>query len=131
MQVPEVGPGDDHPMQQSLDLGVRLRADRFDLALVAVPAGLGFEEGPKGRYVPLPEDRAKPVAIRAVVCRHRRGSLGQPWLDAPWFGQAGCGGCPDGSPGCQAACGRGAPGGGTLPGTRVTRTPPVVAPTAL
>jgi hypothetical protein len=78
VQVPEVGPGDNHPVQQHLELGVRLRADRFDLALVAVPAGLGFEEGTERRHVPLTEDHAKLSAVRAIVCRHRRGSLGQP-----------------------------------------------------
>jgi hypothetical protein len=46
VQVREVRPRQDHPMQDLLKFGVRLSADRLYLTLVAVAAGLVFQECP-------------------------------------------------------------------------------------
>jgi len=51
MQRCEVRPGHDHPVQQRLDLGVGLGADRLNLALIAVAAGLRLQERAEHRHV--------------------------------------------------------------------------------
>ena len=90
VQLREVRPGHDHPVQEHLQLGVRLGTDRLNLPLIAVAAGLRFQKGAEGRDVTLAQHLAELRDVRAVVGGHRRGSGGQ-----PWFGQAGC--CPDGA----------------------------------
>jgi hypothetical protein len=72
VQILEISPCERHPMQQHLDLGVGLRADRLDLALVAVAAGLGLKEGPERADAALPKHGAKLVGVGAVVGAHRR-----------------------------------------------------------
>jgi hypothetical protein len=76
VEIVEVVPGECHSVQQRLDLGVGLGADRLHLALVAVAAGLCFEERSERRNAALPQHITQPIDVCAVVGAHRRGSGG-------------------------------------------------------
>jgi hypothetical protein len=83
VQIPKIRSGDGHPVQQHLNLGIRLRADRLNLPLVAVSASLRFQEVPERCHVTLAQHLAKLDPVRWVVGRHRRGSPDQPWFGPP------------------------------------------------
>ena len=72
VQVGQVRPREDHPVEDWLELGVSLVADRLDLALVAIARGLLLEEGAQGRDVALAEYLSQKPDVLLVASRHRR-----------------------------------------------------------
>ncbi len=77
MKIAEIWSGDDHPVQDRLDLVVGLLADRLDLLLAAVAAGLFDQERPQGSNVALAQHRAQALNVLAVTRRHRWRSADQ------------------------------------------------------
>lgn len=114
----QIGPCERHPVQEHLDLGVRLRPDRLDLALVAVAAGLGFEERPERGDAALPQHSAKLIGVGALIGAHWR-----------WPGQAGGG--PGWVPAGQTVDETAGRAWAVLGGASVTRMPPPSFPIML
>jgi hypothetical protein len=67
VEVSQVRPRENHPVQDRAELGVRLLPDRLDLALVAVTSSLLFEEGTEGGDVAPPEHFPEPPDIIPIV----------------------------------------------------------------
>jgi hypothetical protein len=119
VQVLEVGPCERHPVEEYLDLGIRLSPDRLDLALVAEAAGLRFQKSPKLSHIAPPQNIAKLLAVRSIVGGHRRGSGGPVQADG------------DPEPGGQTVDEIAGCGGVGAVGVSVTRTPPPSLPIRL
>jgi hypothetical protein len=70
VEIGKIRPDHDHPMQDHGKLGVRLLADRLNLPLVAVAAGLLDEKRPEGIGVALAEHLAQLADVLAIARRH-------------------------------------------------------------
>src|SRR4051812_11218846 len=66
MEAREVGAGQDHPVEQRLDLGVALCSDRRHLARIPESAGILREERAQRRGVALAQDVSQPIDILTV-----------------------------------------------------------------
>ena len=113
VEIAEVRPRDDHPVEDRFQLGVSLLADGGNLALVAVAAGLLDQEGSERPDVSRAQDGAKPRDVGAVVRGHR-------WRSAV---QVGSGPVGIGAGQAEEA--------GASSGVSVSRSPPPMLPTRL